>query len=73
LHPFGVGIVVDLGSWSVFLSKSQVRLTPVPISVGKNFAKLWLRMGLPQVGGGIGPLELVGPWIGYRVLKKKKI
>ena len=22
--------------------------------------------------GGIGPLELVGPWIGYRVFKKKK-
>jgi len=22
------------------------------------------------VGGGIGPLGLVGPWIGYRVFKK---
>jgi len=26
-----------------------------------------------QVDGGIGPLGLVGPWIGYRVLKKKKV
>jgi len=24
------------------------------------------------VDGGIGPLGLVGPWIGYRVFKKKK-
>ena len=25
------------------------------------------------MGGGIGPHELVGPWIGYRVLKKNLI
>jgi len=30
-----------------------------------------LEWGPPQVGGGIGPLGLAGPWIGYRVLKKK--
>jgi len=24
------------------------------------------------VDGGIGPLGLVGPWIGYRVFKKEK-
>lgn len=24
------------------------------------------------MGGGIGPLGLVDPWIGYRVFKKKK-
>jgi len=27
-------------------------------------------MGPPQMGGENGPLELVSPWIGYRVLKK---
>jgi len=26
----------------------------------------------PQVGGGIGPLGLVGPWTGYRVFKTNK-
>jgi hypothetical protein len=29
-------------------------------------------MGPPQAGGGIGTLGLVGPWAGYRVLKKKR-
>jgi hypothetical protein len=29
-------------------------------------------MESPQVDGGIGPLELVGPCARYRVLKKKK-
>jgi len=29
-------------------------------------------MGPPQVGNEIGPLELVDPWIGYQVFKKKK-
>jgi len=28
-------------------------------------------MGPPQVGGGIGPLGLVGPKAGYQVFKKK--
>jgi hypothetical protein len=27
-------------------------------------------MGPQQVGGGIGHLGVVGPWAGYRVLKK---
>jgi len=67
MNPFGVGLVVGLGSWSVLLSRSQVRFPLVPISVGKFI------MGPPQVGGGIGPLGLVGPWIGYRDLKKNKI
>jgi len=35
-------------------------------------ALLWLRTGPPQVGGGIGPLGLVGPWIGYQVFQKIK-
>jgi len=30
-------------------------------------------MGPSQVGGGIGPLELVDSWIGYGVSKQKKI
>jgi len=42
--------------------------------VGKSIQSLlWLRTGPPQVGGEIGPLGLVGPWIGYRDFKKKKI
>ena len=32
-NPFGVGLVVGLGSWSVLLSRSQVRFSLVPISV----------------------------------------
>lgn len=30
-------------------------------------------MGPPQVGGGIGPLGLVGPRAGYQVFKKKTL
>jgi len=45
----------------------------VPISVDKSIQSFALRTGPPQVGGGIGPLGLVGPWIGYRVFKKKNI
>jgi len=63
--------VVGLGSWSLLLSRTQVRFPLVPISVGKSIQSK-LRTGPPQVGGEIGPLGLVDPWIGYRVLKKKK-
>jgi hypothetical protein len=28
-------------------------------------------MGPPQVDGGIDPLELVDPWVGYRISKNK--
>jgi hypothetical protein len=64
---FGVGLVVGLRFWIVFLSMSQVQFHLVSILMGNS---LWLRTGPPQVGGEIGPLQLVGPWIGYRVLKK---
>jgi len=33
-NPFGVGLVVGLGFWSLLLQKSQVRFPLVPISVG---------------------------------------
>jgi len=34
LNPFGVGLVVGLGSWSLLLQRSQVRFPLVSISVG---------------------------------------
>jgi len=36
IDPFGVDLVVDLRSWIVLLSRSQVRLPFVPISMGKS-------------------------------------
>jgi len=72
-NSFEFGRVVGLESWSLLLSRSQVRFPLVSILVGKSIQSLlWLRTGPLQVGGGIGPLGLVGPWIEYRVLKKKK-
>jgi len=42
------------------------------IPSGANFGGLspYSIQRAPQVGGGIGPLGLVGPWIGNRVLNK---
>jgi len=41
---------------------------------GKVHTKLCFgfKWGPSQVGGGIGPLGLVGCWTGYQVLKKKQ-
>ena len=33
-NPFGVGLVVGLGAWSLLLQRSQVRFPLVTISVG---------------------------------------
>ena len=37
----------------------------------KHNNTLAFEVGPPQVDGGIGPLRLVGPWIGYRVFEEK--
>jgi len=43
----------------------------VPILIGQVHTELALALNGPsQVGGGIGPLELVDSWIGYRVFRK---
>jgi len=47
-------------------------LGSIPFGVNFGGQVLWLRTGLPQVGGEIGPLGLVDPWIGYRVFKERK-
>jgi len=41
-YPFGVDLVVDLRSWSVLLSRSQVRFPLVPISVSKSIQSFTL-------------------------------
>jgi len=51
MNPFGVGLVVDLRSWSLLLQKSQVRFPLVPISVGKVYTELALALnGAPANG-----------------------
>ncbi|AES80054.1 hypothetical protein MTR_7g076180 [Medicago truncatula] len=51
MNLFGVGLVIDLGSWSVLLSRSQVRFPLVPISVGKSIQSFALAYnGAPTSG-----------------------
>jgi hypothetical protein len=54
----------DLGLWSVLLSTSRVRILLVPFMC-------WASPP-PLVDNWIAVLRLVGPWVGYCILKKKK-
>ncbi|KEH38292.1 hypothetical protein MTR_2g067390 [Medicago truncatula] len=71
MNPFGVGVVIWLG----ILECAPLKVLGSILS-GANFGgqvhtEQKLRTGPPQVGGGIGLVRLVGPWIGYRVFKNQ--
>ncbi|KEH20595.1 hypothetical protein MTR_8g080530 [Medicago truncatula] len=56
LNPFGVSLVVGLGSWSVLLSRSQARSLWCQFRwVSPYRALLWLRTGLCKWTVGLVP------------------
>jgi len=49
-------------SWKIVISNKN--------TIAISAVLLWFYMGPPQVNGEVSLLELIGSWIGYRVLKK---